>query len=182
MSGLSADGKTVRVPPGTLSVGLRTYSYNKTIERVECADNMDEIGYESFRGCTALKSIALKPGLKKIGCRTFGGCTQLTHVSFVDGMDEIGYESFRGCTALKSIALKPGLKEIPYLPSRRISLKCDFCIIYISMQFPKFEVAAPPFLPILSPCSKRSLYARSEIFCAASMPRMAFVMASRFFS
>ena len=111
---LSEDGKTVIVLPGTKKCRDEEYVRNTTIERVLCTEDMEEIGYKSFQGCTSLTFIELKSGLKKIGPDTFLRCTQLTHVSFVDGMEEIGDWSFLRCTSLRSIELKPGLKKIGY--------------------------------------------------------------------
>ena len=112
MSRLSEDWKTVIVLPGTKKLRKEEYRGNTKIERVVCTEDMEEIGYFSFYGCTSLTSIELKPGLKRIGEYTFQGCTQLTHVSFVDGMEVIGVQCFQHCTALTSVELKTSLRSI----------------------------------------------------------------------
>ena len=112
MSRLSDDGKMVLILPGTKNLRGIEYCRNETIEHVECTDDMEEIGKESFKDCTLLKSIALKPGLRRIGDFTFIRCTRLMHVSFVDGMNEIGDSTFALCTLLTSVELKSGLERI----------------------------------------------------------------------
>jgi hypothetical protein len=70
------------------------------------------VGYETFSGCTNLKSITLGNDVIGIGDKAFKNCTSLTSITIPNSVDRIGYSAFDSCTALTSVVIGNGVTEI----------------------------------------------------------------------
>jgi hypothetical protein len=58
---------------------------------------------ETFKGCTALKSVTLGKKIQAMGTEAFSGCIALERITIKDGCAAIGEKCFNGCNAIKTI-------------------------------------------------------------------------------
>ncbi len=72
------------------------------------AQNALDIGSNSFRECSTLKSVELSEA-EEIGSYAFYGCTSITEISLPKAI-EIGVSAFRGCSALESASLPAAIE------------------------------------------------------------------------
>ena len=73
--------------------------YNVTMaETITLSGSIDEIGADTFYGCSSLKTIGIG-GAKKIGSAAFQSCTSLKNVD-LSAVETIGDNAFNGCTSL----------------------------------------------------------------------------------
>lgn len=76
-------------------------------------DDMDEIGYYAFAGCSNLETVVLGKGLKAMAT-AFDSCEKLFSVTFPEGssFERFGNNSFSSCSALKTLKLPASIKGI----------------------------------------------------------------------
>ncbi|MBE6650348.1 MAG: leucine-rich repeat domain-containing protein [Ruminococcaceae bacterium] len=65
--------------------------------------SVENVGYNAFRDCTALKTLVYNAG--GIGYKTFANCTSLSEVYLADTVLSLGEYAFSGCAALKTVAI-----------------------------------------------------------------------------
>ena len=70
------------------------------------------IGKDSFKGCTALRSITLPEGLQIIGKGSFQGCTALLSITLPSTVTKLYKKAFSGCVNLAEVKLNEGLRLI----------------------------------------------------------------------
>lgn len=70
-------------------------------------DSVKSIAYESFGGCTGLKTVTIPNSVTSIGARAFALCAGLTTVKIPSSVNQIGYQPFGDCTDLISINVEP---------------------------------------------------------------------------
>ncbi|HEX3025910.1 MAG TPA: leucine-rich repeat domain-containing protein, partial [Clostridia bacterium] len=77
--------------------------------------SVTQIGSNSFRDCTGLKSLAFENGskLQSIGSQAFDGCVKLNGIDLPGGVTFIGPFAFNGCKSLTGIDLPGGVTDIP---------------------------------------------------------------------
>ena len=73
---------------------------------------MTEIGYKTFYGCSALKSIDIPKSVTKIGGWAFRDCSSLECLDIPNSVSVIGEGAFWGCTSLKSIDIPDTVTKI----------------------------------------------------------------------
>ena len=84
---------------------LTTVTINSTL--------ISEIGHDSFKNCTALKSIKIPSGVTVIGAYAFSGCTALTTVDWGSSkVTRISDYAFADCSALTSLTLPTTLTTL----------------------------------------------------------------------
>ena len=124
--------------------------YYTSLEQIILPDNVSEIGYKAFEGCSSLRSINLSnvtrigsyafrecaltsldlPNLIELFEGSFSGCP-LISVS-LPNLKEIKFQTFSGCSSLKSINL-PNVTTIE-------GSAFDRCTSLVSVSFPKVEI------------------------------------------
>lgn len=129
----------VTVPDGITAIEANAFSryYNSNLTNltsVTLAEGIEEIGYEAFDGCYALKSVNIPEGVTSLdytfeGCSaletvtlpstvkylygTFYGCSSLKSITIPSSVKTL-YSTFENCTSLKSITIPEGVKSIGY--------------------------------------------------------------------
>jgi hypothetical protein len=76
-------------------------------------DDMDDIGYYAFAGCSNLETVVLGKGLKSMST-SFDSCAKLSSVTFPEdsSFESFGNKSFSDCYALKTLKLPASIKGI----------------------------------------------------------------------
>ena len=76
------------------------------------------IGFNAFKGCSALQGALSIPGnYKKISDKAFQGCSSLTHLTYSQASNSsitqtIGASAFADCTSLQTVSTSGSLREI----------------------------------------------------------------------
>ena len=85
------------------------------LEELVVDNNVKEIAWNAFSGCTALETVTIKEGSKltAIGQQAFLGCTSLVNINLPDSITHMGDDVFNGCTALTDIYWPKGMTKIP---------------------------------------------------------------------
>ena len=107
---------------GTVSsfgYGICMDSNIKMIDMSSCR-NISEIKYDSFRGCSQLKTILMPVDgtLKKLGMAAFSGCSLLENINLPEGLEEfendsLGYSyAFAGCDSLSGFTFPSTVKKV----------------------------------------------------------------------
>jgi len=82
------------------------------IERVVMSEGITSIGYESFSGCSNLKSIDIPDTVNKIEGVSFHKCSSLESIKIPENVTEIATGTFQLCTSLKSIKIPDKVTSI----------------------------------------------------------------------
>ena len=106
------DVTIVRFHPSVIEVRQYAFYDCKQLREVIFNDGLQKIGWNAFRNCTSLSSIALPSTVTEIGEYAFSFCNKLRDVTFNDGLQKIGAWSLGNCTLLSSIVLPSTLTEI----------------------------------------------------------------------
>ena len=79
----------------------------------------------AFTGCTALKKVTLPKNAAstQIGWNTFGGCTALKTIKYMRSVTAIDDYAFSQCTSLSSVAVSPSVKRIGTNAFKQSSIK-----------------------------------------------------------
>ena len=85
--------------------------YDDTVEEVVLPKTIREIGDDSFRFCTKLKSITLNKGLEIIGKRAFMQCCALKEIVIPASVKKIGSDCFASAAVSIKIKNNPGTVE-----------------------------------------------------------------------
>ena len=86
--------------------------YNCTCIEIEVISGLEQIGEQTFFGCTGLKSITLGSGMTEIPFEAFSGCASLKSVVLSDTVKTISENAFDQCTALQSMTAHSSLKKV----------------------------------------------------------------------
>ncbi|MDY4220887.1 MAG: leucine-rich repeat protein, partial [Candidatus Faecousia sp.] len=70
------------------------------------------INYETFAGCTGLKSVTFPSALKEIGAFAFQGCSSLEAITIPNSVVGIYDRAFADCTSLSQVTFPKGLQTI----------------------------------------------------------------------
>ena len=86
---------------------------DKDVKSVVIPENVTEIGFSAFRGCSSLSSVVIPSSVKKIGTWAFDGCTSLSSVSIPSSVAEIGGRAFENCKSIAKVTLGDDFKKVP---------------------------------------------------------------------
>ena len=85
---------------------------NNVLKRVILSQNLEEIGNNSFSGCTQLIDISIPSNVTRIGSAAFSGCSSLTNIVIPNGVTQIEESTFNGCGNLKEIIIPENIISI----------------------------------------------------------------------
>jgi hypothetical protein len=66
-------------------------------------NDVTNIGYKAFEGCSALTSITIPESVTSIESGAFEGCSSLTSITIPESVTSLGYHAFSGCSSLETI-------------------------------------------------------------------------------
>lgn len=107
--GNNVDIASVTIPVG-VTMGSGVFYECTGIKTATVEEGVTEVAAESFKGCSALKTVKLASTLESIGEGAFQNCP-LTSIALPEGLKNLGGNVFYGCD-LSSITLPDGLESI----------------------------------------------------------------------
>ena len=110
----------VTVKDGITQIQYNSFNGYDKIASVEFPKSKEEntlgLGYNTFKGCTALGSIRIPSYISFDQGYVFDGCTGLKSIEFEEGLKNIGNKGlggiFQNCTALERITIPKSVTEI----------------------------------------------------------------------
>lgn len=83
-------------------VSISNYAFRNctTMKSIVIPDSVQQIGIESFIGCTDLESVTME-GVVSVSISAFSGCTSLKKVSIADTIEDFAHNAFEGCTNIE---------------------------------------------------------------------------------
>ena len=123
--------KNVVIPSSVEVIGGYSFSENSYITSVELSQNLTQIGYEAFKGCTNLQKIDFPEKLNKTESFAFQNCSSLTSLVIPSTLINIGYGTFCGCTNIKDVVY-----DAPSIPPAIFSKCTSLRSFYIPNMMP----------------------------------------------
>lgn len=105
-----AQNDTIHVKKGTAIISPCAFLNCSKLVNIVIPDDVKEIGYNAFEGCTSLKRIALPKSIKKIEWCTFANCDNLSDIIIPDGVEDIDFSAFKGCVNIKELTIPESYK------------------------------------------------------------------------
>ncbi|MBQ6339520.1 MAG: leucine-rich repeat domain-containing protein [Kiritimatiellae bacterium] len=93
---------------GVLTVG------GVALNELVIPDDVTEVKYGLFYGCTNLTRVTFHDQVKSIGGYAFYGCNGLTSVTIPNSVTSLGGEAFAYCSGLTNVTISSGVKSIGY--------------------------------------------------------------------
>lgn len=92
---------------------IETFDEFEKFTGVKNLGTASSTAYESFSGCTYLKTIKLPRTITIINASSFRNCTSLYHIEGLDNVESIG-RTFANCTSLNQPIIMPNLTQMAY--------------------------------------------------------------------
>ena len=86
-----------------VAIGSKAFFNLQNINSIIISDNIKNIGYRAFEGCSSLTSVNIPNSVISIGDKAFYKCFSLNSITLSNNITNIGYEMFGLCINLKSI-------------------------------------------------------------------------------
>ena len=99
--------KHMTVPAG-VSIPHGAFSFCASLETVEIAEGVLDIGSKAFYRCYNLQEVNIPGSVDWVGKNAFSCCSNLKSVTFGPGpgLDEIEYRAFSDCVRLDNVYIK----------------------------------------------------------------------------
>ncbi|MBR6189061.1 MAG: leucine-rich repeat protein [Prevotella sp.] len=104
--------KSVTIPDGVTTIGLRAFAYCSSLSSVTFGNSVTTIGESAFQYCSGLTSFTLPNSVTTFGRGAFYKCTGLTSVTLPNSLTAIGAAVFQDCTGLTSVNIPNSVKGI----------------------------------------------------------------------
>ena len=88
------------------------YLGDNEIKDLVIPNDVTQISFAAFYGCTGLTSVTIGNSVKSIGQNAFCGCTGLTAITIPNSVTTIGKSAFSYCTGLASVRIEDGDKTL----------------------------------------------------------------------
>ncbi len=95
-------------PDGLVYAGSCVYKYKGEMPEntdITIKEGTTEIGDQTFKGCSGLKSVTIPNSVTSIGNSAFYGCSSLTSVTIPNSVTSIGFLAFDDCSSLVSVII-----------------------------------------------------------------------------
>ncbi len=102
--------------------------YQGTKANVVIPEEIEELGWRSFAGCTSLTSVTIPEGVKKIGGSAFSGCKNLTSVTIPKSVEEIDKSVFEGS---RPAIIAPHIPIDEFAPANKPGACAGFAKAYL---------------------------------------------------
>ena len=103
---------SVEIGDSVKRIGFNTFGGCSKLKTLKLGSGLTYIGEQAFRDCTALKSVTIPNKVTKIGPNAFDGCKKLAALKFGKGLKIISREAFAFCSALKSVTIPDSVTDI----------------------------------------------------------------------
>ena len=74
--------------------------------------NANRLPYDTFSGCTNLRTVNLSPSLTGIENQAFYGCSSLSAITFPNTLTSISGSAFQGCSSLSSVTIPDSVTSL----------------------------------------------------------------------
>nr|WP_325231716.1 leucine-rich repeat domain-containing protein [uncultured Oscillibacter sp.] len=102
--------------------------YQGTKANVVIPEEIEELGWRSFAGCTSLTSVTIPEGVKKIGGSAFSDCKNLTSVTIPKSVEEIDESVFQGSSPA---IIAPHIPVSEFAPKNKPGACAGFAKAYL---------------------------------------------------
>ncbi len=102
---IAASRTSYTVPEGVTWIEGEAFAYNPHLVKVSLPDDVTDLGFSAFYGCTNLEEVRLSSGLKILAGWLFGNCVHLKSVTIPQGVTFLGVRLFSGCSSLTSVVM-----------------------------------------------------------------------------
>jgi len=113
----------------TKSIGSYAFEFCKSLESVECSDQLNTIGELAFAYCVSLSSLSSLYELTYIGESAFEYCTSLVTLNGLNKLNTIKNSAFDGCESLEAL---PKLYELTHIDIGAFTQCPSFKILELS--------------------------------------------------
>ena len=108
---------SVSIPSTVMYMSGDTYGTFQSCEKLTSvtinSTKLTEIGYNAFKGCTALKTVKLSSSITRIGDYAYSSCSALTTINWGSStVTKIGDFAFNDCTSLTALTLPETLTTL----------------------------------------------------------------------
>lgn len=108
----STEYVTISFPERTTEIGWNSFKSCSSIKTIDLPDSLVKIGQAAFES-TGLTSVKIPVGVKEIVATAFQKCTSLATIDFSEStLEKLGRKTFNGCTALTEVELPSALETI----------------------------------------------------------------------
>lgn len=104
-----ANIKTVKFGSGVKRIGEKSFQNWDKLQNAVLGDDVTEIAYSAFSGCTVLADVTFGKNLQTIGEYAFTGCAWLKDAILSDSVTSVGDYAFSKCTSLQNAAFGPNI-------------------------------------------------------------------------
>lgn len=121
--------RTIKIPDSVTEFydtknGWGLFRGCSSLETIEIPGSVKKIPYNSFSGCTNLKTIILGEGIEEIADRVFVNCDSLEEITIPDSVKSISYDVFSNCKTLSTVTMGSGLKSMGNLSGNFVFNNC----------------------------------------------------------
>ena len=102
---IAASRTSYTVPEGVTWIEGEAFAYNPHLVKVSLPDDVTDLGFSAFYGCTNLEEVRLSSRLKILAGWLFGNCEHLKSVTIPQGVTFLGVRLFSGCSSLTSVVM-----------------------------------------------------------------------------
>lgn len=101
----AADSTSYTIPEGVNWIDGLAFSNNRHLVTVYMPDDVTNLGYSAFYGCTNLEEVRLSTNLKILAQSVFCNCEHLKTITIPQGVTYLGTKLFSGCTSLTTVEM-----------------------------------------------------------------------------
>ena len=102
---IAASRTSYTVPEGVTWIEGEAFAYNPHLVKVSLPDDVTDLGFSAFYGCTNLEEVRLSSRLKILAGWLFGNCEHLKSITIPQGVTFLGVRLFSGCSSLTSVVM-----------------------------------------------------------------------------
>lgn len=106
------NGKEIEVDSDIRVIDRKAFINRRALHFINLPSSLEEIGEESFRGCSNLEEMIIPEKTVKIGDSAFRDCIKMKKLVVTNSCIKIGERAFENCASLTDITLPDGLTEI----------------------------------------------------------------------
>ena len=119
----------IELGDGIKKIGKEAFAETQ-LTTVILPKTVTEIGYDAFRDCAKLESIALNKGLTTVSDGAFGGQSRLTEITIPASVTDMGEAAFRNCSNLQAVKFEGNAPKSYQAFSQNIVGEVGYTVYY----------------------------------------------------